>query len=405
MGYDFDFATYEMPAKPKRRRMRLILFLLLSILVQMAVFFGADRVLQTKDRLDLVPDNVTEIQARNLKLSPSPDTPKLMAISANRSQLAVVDDQALKIFDLKNGQELNSYELGESVPGAIMWLPDRNRLIFAVMNSKITSKVVEEPVYDSGTVKDETYSTDTYRPEVNYRTITKEGFEVSLYSLDTEQGSEPELIKTFWQNGEMPQQLDINLSTYTNLLYIHWVQDKRDYLVQIDIMKRIKDIDLPRGKMERLVVCPQSGDLYVDMMVDNSPAIYKYTKGRWRLQKYLDGYRLIGVTPDDQLAVAVDQAGQVGDVSLVNAKEELKPAWAFATPIPLKDVKILGDGRLIYFEQGRVIIHKAQTGEGTVFTTGQVDAYSADGKIVVNWHDSTGQLQVYEEVTTKGTPQ
>jgi len=401
MDYDTLSRGFNLEVK-SRKYLRLLAFLLVSALLQLSVFYGLERFLQNRGNIDVEPAKAQEVRERLVTLTPAPNSPGMMAVSADHTRLAVIDLDQLRIYNLVNGQEIKNVYLGRETPGAMQWLPDRNRLLFALMNSKVTTEVIRLPVQQPPTgVKDETYSDEIYREPPEPQAIIKEGFQISLYSLDSiddQAGPDPELIQTLWQDGPMPPKLNLNLSTYTNLLYVNWLQDKQDNLVQIDIMRRIKDIRLPRGQLARLVVTPRNGSLWVETIDDNGASIYKYQKNRWKLQKFLDGYRLLGVTPDDLLAVAPDQGGQVREVFLVNEKGDFKPGWAFSTPLRLKDVSILKDGRLLYFDQQRVIIHTPQLGKGTVFNLQKVDAYSPDGKLMVSWQQDYGQVKIVEEV-------
>ncbi|HWJ02601.1 MAG TPA: hypothetical protein VNU93_02905, partial [Verrucomicrobiae bacterium] len=244
------------------------------------------------------------------------------------------------------------------------------------------------------------YSTDSYR-QPDQSVVTSQRFEVALYGLEGTQGASPELIQTLRQEGAPPQKVELSLSTYTNLLFVNWNQANKDNLVQIDIMNRIKDIPLPRGILTKVVVSPRDGNLWVEMDDENFPSIYLYEKDRWKLQPYLDGYNLLGAMPDDSLAIATDQNGFAKEVELVDKKGEFKPGWTFTDPIQLRLVKILKDGRLLLVNNGRVIVHSAKLGEGTLFNTEIADTYSPDGKMVVSWIESTNELLILEEVEGK----
>ena len=380
-----------------RRYRRLLSFLLISVLRQFGVLYGMDRLLKQSSGINLEPAKTTEVKARTITLSPAPESPDMAAVSADHTRLAVMNTHQLSIYNLTDGREVLSIALEGSSPGTLQWLPDRNRLIFTIVSRKSNTKTVTEPAPRSTGVRDETYTTETFR---HSRTVIKEGFEIGLYSLDGQAGAEPELIQNLWQGGTLPKKMDLSLSTYTNLLYVHWVQGKQDNLAQIDIMKRVKDFNLPNGDLTRLVVTPRSGELWAEMSEDNTPSIYKFIKKRWRLQKFLDGYILLGVTPDEQLAVAPDpdQDGLIKEVELVDDQGNFKPGWAFSSPIRAKNVRILNDGRLIYFDNRRVIIHTPQLGKGTVFNIPRVDAYSPDGKMMLTWQDSSGLVKITEEV-------
>lgn len=399
MSYDLLFPSQYSYPKPKQQKaIRIIAFLLISVLLQLSFFYGLNRYLRDRSGIDIEPSTVADVTERTVSLTPPPTSPKMMAISADRVKLALVDNDEIKIFNLSTGRQTANYRPADGEVGALKWLPDNDRLIFAVIDSKIIAQVINPFSHNSG-VADETYSSDTFR--ANPQVTTKEGFQISLYGMEGIPGAVPDLIQTIQQSGSMPEKLELSMSTYTNLLYLNWTRDKRDNLVQVDIMKRIKDIRLPRGKLTKLLVSPRTGILWAELSQDNSLFIYKYQKNQWKLQKYLDGYRLLGVSPDDMLVVAPDQAGRAKEVFHVNSNGDFKPGWAFSNPIELNKVSVLTDGRLLYFDKDRVIVHTPQLGIGTLFKMPNADCCSSDGKMVVSWQPDVKQMKIMEETKQK----
>lgn len=402
MNYD-ELIMQQLEATPKPRRKYPLIFisLLLSATLQLSTIYAADQFLGGKRHIDIEPVTTIAVQNRSLKLSPTPSSPTMLTISPDRTRLALVDDRNLNIYNLKDGQLVLSTPLKyNSTPAALQWLPDRNRLIYALVKPQQSQTTIETkiPIKNTG-VKDETYSTETYRTET--QVLTKDGFEVKVYSLDGEREAQPELIQELLQEGKAPEQIRLHFSTYTNLLFLNWQQGTQEFLTQVDIMKRTKDIRLPRGHINRLLVTPHDGELWAEFSNNKEVTIYKYEKGRWKAPQELDGYRLIGVTPDDSLAVAPDQGGLIGQVLLTDLKSDFKPGWAFSTPIELDKVTVLNDGRLIYQQANRLIVHTPQLGKGIIYNTNRVDCYSSDGKMVVAWEDNL--LNIYEEVTQTKT--
>lgn len=404
MSYDMLTPGLYSPAKSKRNRkiwQGLPVFLLICAVIQFVLLFSLDVFFKQMSGIDVEPEIITEVRERKVFLQPPLNTPVMMAISADHSRLAVVDTNEIRIYNLSNGTQILNHPTSGKLVGSMQWLPDRNRLIFALVDTKLTTPVVKPPIQKKKlNVFDEAYSTDSYRQPVE-PVMAAQQFEIALYGLEGSGGSSPELIQTLKQKGATPQRVDLNLSTYTNLLFINWKQAKKDQLVQIDIMNRIKDIPLPRGTLTKILVSPRSGYLWVEMTEDNFPNIYLYQKGRWNLQSYLDGYNLVGVTHDDSLAVAANQNGFAKEVELVNEKGEFKPGWSFTDPIQLEKVSILKDGRLLLVDNGRVIVHSAKLGEGTLFNTKNADSYSPDGKMVISWIQTTNELLILEEVEGK----
>ncbi|HWI55464.1 MAG TPA: hypothetical protein VNT57_07210 [Desulfobacteria bacterium] len=404
MSYDMLTPGLYSPAKlrpNRKKRIWIPAFLLISALIQFITLFGLEVFFNQISGINIVPETTTEVLERRIVLQPPLSLPGLMSVSPDHLRLAAADTNEIKIYNLKDGALISEYPISGKSVGSMQWLPDRNRLIFALIDTKLTTKVIKSPQPKrKSNVFDEAYSTDSYR-EPDQSLITSQRFEIALYGWEGTMGASPELIQTLRQEGLPPQKVDLSVSTYTNLLFVQWNQAKKDNLVQVDIMNRIKDIPLPRGALTKVVVSPRSGSLWVEITEDNFPSIYLYQKGRWKLQTYLDGYNLLGATPDDSLAVATDQNGFAKEVDLVDEKGNFKPGWSFTDPIHLQMVKILKDGRLLLIDNGRVIVHSAKLGEGTLFNTEIADSYSPDGKMVVSWIESTNELQILEEVQGK----
>lgn len=403
MSYNIPTTEMYSPRRNKSKKVNQVAaFLVISLMVQMIFLYGLDTFFKSLNGIDLEPTTITRVDDRTLVLEPPLTLPGMMAISHDKSRLAVADEGQLRVYDLKTGTQVLNHRLSGGSIGAMEWLPDRNRLMFAMIDVKQTTQVIKSPVRQKkNNVFDETYSTDTYRPPEQQPQVTSERFQIAIYGLEAIKGSSPELIQTLQQAGPAPKKVNISVSTYTNLLFVNWAQPESDFIVQVDIMNRIKDFRLPKGRLSKLVVSPRNGNLWVEMAEENSSAIYLYHKGRWRLQTDLDGYRLIGVTPDEHLAVALDQTELTREVQLVDEKGNFKPGWGFKDPLKMTNIKILKDGRLMYLAEDRVIVHSTKVGEGTLFDAQKVDCYSADGKMVLSWRYDINKLHIFEEVQEK----
>lgn len=357
-----NVGKYSKVKLKKARKRRILSFVVLSILLDLLFLTRIENSLAKQNGIDVVPAVRTEVSQHQITLTPPPDSSGTMTVSADLTLLALADTNRLRIYKLADGKEANSFSLQGGTLGAVQWLPDRSRLIYALMNN-----------------------------------ITAGNFSISLYSFDSEPGAKPQLIRTLHEYGKMPQKVTLKLSTYTNDLYIYWTDNTQNHLVQINIMKQIKDIRL-LGNVTGLFVSPQNGDLWVELTVDNSPEIFKYGEGHWKQQKYLDGYKLLGVTPDDRLVVALDQQGLAKEFDLVDEKENFKPAWVLSSPLALDRVSIISDGSLAYYDSNRIIIHSMLQGTGTVFNISGIDGSSSDMRILVKWQGHSDQLNILEEV-------
>lgn len=405
--------------KPKllARRNKLILVatcLIFSMASQLSAFAYVNHLLAEDPLVN--EKNTTKVVNRQLTLEDNPTNPQLLSISADKSLLALQDNNILKIYNLKDGKLLSQKVFSKDSLVALQWLPDRNRLIYASIHAGIVPqkpKVVYEPETRQedpnarGRAKDRARDRERageVRPDTP---IIGKGFQLSLFSMDVTQGKtaadgREELIKTLNQKGETPEAVSLNFSTYSNELYVNWQQKTKSYLVLIDIMKEARDIKLPSGILNRLTVIPKSGDLWAEVETDNGIEIYKYLKKRWRHQRELDGYRLLGAANNGNPTLAVDLQNSTSEVDMMELDGTLKSTWAFPEPVKLDNLQMLETGSLLKVDvegQKTAIYPPDSKLATTLFPTAAYDALAQDGKLLLSLDKTTGRVNVWEEVS------
>lgn len=400
-----EYSNQQILSKPRRKRRGRVfaVWFALAAVLQLAGLAYANWMLTSESDGPTVNDqHLTEVVDRDLRLADNLQNPELMAISPDKTLLALRDNGQLKIFSLADGALVHEKSFDNEDLITLQWLPDRNRLIYGVVR-KVSE---EETIIEEPPAWEQPEDPHSKEPLTGYRTktVVKNGYKLSLYSYDaaSRTGNAAELIKTLAQNGGMPNRVDLLFSTYSNLLYVRCSGAKAEhYLGVVDIMKRVKDLRLPPGDLTNLAVAPQTGDLWAESETQNGYNIYNYRQGHWKLAKDLDGYRLLGISADDRLALALDQQDWVSEVALRDKNGNLTPAWAFNTPVKASQLHILPNGSLLRIdpENSKTSVYPTGNQGTTVYQTASTGAVATDGKMLAAWNSASGSLRIYQEVT------
>ena len=385
------------------------IFLVLIVLVQMSILGYMEWIL-AKENSNLANEtHPLRVVERTLNLSQNVEVPELMSVSPDKSLLALRDSNQLKIYDLITGQLITQKDFSREHLVALRWLPDRNRLIYALISEGSTIEVNlqpkpmnEDPLTNLTEDPHDRESSGDYRSP---KTVLRGGYQISLYSLDPTLNAENKenRIQVLNQIGIAPRSLSLYFSTYSNLLYIRWVQNNMDYLAMVDIMKRVKDFRLPSGRLTNLAVVPKTGEVWAEVSTHNGYYLYTYHKGAWKHHKELEGYRLLGAAENGQLALAIDQQDWVSEVDLQEKDGNLHTAWAFQEPVKLENLRFLDTGNLLLMNpvSEKTSIFLPNNKGATVYPiypTEYLYSFSPDGKMLVNWDINSRQLKIYQEV-------
>lgn len=434
--------TNKFENKLKNKWVVRALYLVLAVVLQLGTLSYLDWILAQENKNPPKETHPVKVVYRSLNLTENPLAPELMTVSPDQTLLALRDLNQLKIYDLITGRLVtNKVFAGERLT-TLQWLPDRNRLIYALTYEGKPKEVViqltnasEDPQHD---LSEDPFSSEPLWEYRNPKTLLQSGFQISLYSLDVVSPAKYEIgqtliktgagqifkkpnskdqtdqfnndvnhladpIQTLNQVGTAPLYISLYFSTYSNLLYLQWVQGDKDYLSMVDIMKRIKDFRLPAGRLTNIAVVPKTGALWAEVAAHNGFSLYTYHNGSWKHHKDLEGYRLLGAAENGQLALAVDQQDWVSQVDLLDEDGNLHTAWAFQEPVKLVNLRYLDTGSLMLMDPNdqRTSILQPENKGATVYPIclpGQLYALAKDGKMLVYWDPSARLLNIYQEV-------
>ena len=195
-----------------------------------------------------------------------------LQLSYNNKYLSFIKNNSLEVIDLyKNELVFNSSLFLD--PSSEMlnyrWLPDRNSLLF----------------FSTGSDQSKTY----------------------LYSLDFNNYASTEYIPKLDRelSFSIANILNIEMSTYTNNLYVLFEDAKQTRLIKIDIMKSINWLDIPQENIHNIAVTNKYGNLFVETSDNLSKKII-----------LLDGQerKIVSSHPDDILMGTKDNTVYIGRV-------------------------------------------------------------------------------------------
>lgn len=200
--------------------------LLLTFILQYGLFFLLD--LKAKEILN---PSIKYDKPYVLNSSININSADNFSLSYNNRYLAFTENHLLKIIDLMENRNVfssDNLDKGTKILN-YKWLPDRNSLVFFCMKN---------------TLKDNRL--------------------VQLYSLQLESGKYKIKLDREFKN--FPSTFNISkieISTYTNNLYLLVDINKNKKLMKIDIMKNINWLDYPQEKITEAVASNKFGTLYI----------------------------------------------------------------------------------------------------------------------------------------------
>lgn len=197
--------------------------------------------------------------------------PTNLQLSHNNKYLSFINERGLMVIDLYHNESVFDSSVSLHPSSKILnyrWLPDRNSLLF--INSE------------------------------QHNSVTR------LYSLDlnkrTNDEYHPHLDREF--NFSMNEIINIEISTYTNNLYVLFKDTKQNTrLIKMDIMKAVNWLNLPQEKIHNIAVSNRFGNLFIESRLDGFTQIISL-RGQER--------RIISNHPDDILLGCNDHTVYIG---------------------------------------------------------------------------------------------
>ncbi|MHB8124880.1 MAG: hypothetical protein ACYDEJ_04415 [Desulfitobacteriaceae bacterium] len=352
-----------------KRKLRIfIVWTLIALFLQFGVYsfldYQVSKVLAPID--SPIPTKTLEVTIPGVNL-------ENIQISYSKDYLAYKENGIFKVFNLSKGKvvfEKKPVAGSEKNMGVMgyQWLPDRDVLIYfySKKNPNPVSIVTVQPTKTAITSKSEdNASSDEKQVPQEPRTEThyNNPWLTELYTLelspseeDTTPDDRPNItIATYPAGGIITQMV---FSTYTNLMYVTVKSGTNMSLMEIDVMKNVRNLNRSGEWISNMSVSDQQGTLYLDSKIGTTKQIAA-VKGWDRNVVSKDandvilgdrkGKLYLGRIKDNQLIKISTRA----DTTNFNEKVNLVTVWEGA--IPYKDA------RVVIGSLGQIIIYTQQT--------------------------------------------
>ncbi len=253
-------------------------------------------------------------------------------LSYNNKFLALMINNELRIIDLTMNTPIN---FQEDIPkaGRILgyaWLPDRNSLL--------------------------------------YLTRDKNDFSTHLFSLNLDLSSTPDTKAVYEAKFErsinylLQDIFRIEISTYTNNLYIHYLDaNDNQQLIKIDIMKNINRVDDPEEKLLKMCVSNKFGNVYVQSKKGTATSIFSINDRERTVMVRGDNQMLLGCQ-NDRVYVGQTREDKLIEIWLyqIDSKDLIHKTvlWKGEISITNYDVQISNDNSLMILTPERLNIIK-----------------------------------------------
>jgi hypothetical protein len=357
-----------------KKKLRIILvWTIISLFLQFSVYGF------TNYQVGKILNPVYEPITTNLKATIPGTNLENIQISYAKDYLAYKENGVFKVFNLKEQKvvfekkpEANS-EKNMGVMG-YQWLPDRDALIY--LYSKKNPNPVTKVTSQNKTVTSSNKSVTTQKEDIN----NKEDKPVSQQPKTTIRNNNPWLTELYTLEFPPSNELtppdnrphDISLesypagglitqmsfSTYTNLMYLTIKSGTSMTLMEIDVMKDVRNLQRSGELISNMAISDQLGTLYIDSKIGtNRQIVAVKSYDRNVISKDLsdvilgdrNGKLYLGKVTNNQLTKISTREDKT------NFNEKVNPITIWEGSIPFKDAKV------VIGSLGQVIVYNQQT--------------------------------------------
>ncbi|HZW84012.1 MAG TPA: hypothetical protein VFF14_11425, partial [Candidatus Deferrimicrobium sp.] len=295
-----------------------------------------------------------------------------------KDYLAYSDNQGLKVVNIKTSKL--AFAENNPLKGEILeyrWLPDRNTLLFVLAKPNPNPKPAEptKPIEvkniekeDPKTGKMVTTTTTTESTPVYYNPQVTELYAVDFADPDEEVNADKRLASKISDFPVGAKIEAIDVSTYTNLIYLQVKTASAQIMYEIDVMKNMRKVQRAGEKIANMVASDKKGTLY---MQSNLSGINQIVAVKHSSREQLikgNQYVLLGVQDNKVLVGDVQNNTLVKILSLPDTNSQEKVATTTTVEwqgsIPWKNYKAItgqnnywvlyNDNQAVLFQQGQV---------------------------------------------------
>ncbi len=298
-----------------KKRKKILIFLIPTLVLQFIIFFlldrQADQLLNPFFRLD---------QAYIVKAGASGGHG--FSLSHNNKYLGYIQNNELSIIDLTRNERIsyNRDYTAETEVLAYKWLPDRNSLVYLAASA----------------------SNETLLISLDLDTLPVSG---------SEQGYAARLERAL--HFSMEEVLGIEMSTYTNNLYILYQDSHRHrQLIKLDLMKNINRLGDPAEEIRTICVSNKFGTVYYASEQGASKKIVAVRDGERSVITQDKQAVLLGCENDTVFLGKLDERDNLRSIGLYqaglnNGQNKISPLWQGELPFGPLEVSIGSNNHII----------------------------------------------------------
>jgi hypothetical protein len=297
-----------------------------------------------------------------------------------KDYLAYSDNQGLKVINIKTSKLV--FDENNPLKGEILeyrWLPDRNTLLFVLAKPNPNPKPAEpsKPVEVKSVQKEDpktgkmvttTTTTMAESTPVYYNPQVTELYAVDFADPDEDVKADKRMASKIsdFPAGAKIEAMDV--STYTNLIYLQVKTSTAQVMYEIDVMKNMRKVQRAGEKITNMVASDKKGTLYMQSNLEGINQIVAVKHSSREQLTRGNKYLLLGVQDNKVLVGDVENNILVRILSLPDTSSQERVATTTTVEwqgnIPWKNYKAItgqdnfwvlyNDHQAVLFQQGQV---------------------------------------------------
>lgn len=333
--------------------------MLIILVIQTGILYGINSYFHVDDVTVAYSSPVAKPVA-NVELSEDKGTVNLVGTSYDKSYYSIAYSKHLSIYPTKEKKPIFEMDVPAGMYVSVMhWLPDENRLLYAIANSS---------------------KTRTGRIEVHVVNVASKQDSLVKELSGLSEGSH---VKAF------------ALSTFTNLLYVDVENSRKsDSIYKINIMEHMNRISLASYKIDNVAVASKEELFFYEDTIRRQ--VFSYNGRRIKMITPDDwDYCLLGISKEDELYIGRLNDGKVTSIFKSDKDGKMTLFADLAHEVPRENFILGLNGQLVVknFPTEKYIAVIKPNGETKTFDvvspdafiTGDAMFYIQDGKMHITY--------------------
>jgi hypothetical protein len=346
---------------------RIIVWVILSIVMQIAVLYYVDKYLFASEGVNSTISTKKVEREKEKKKDVNifvPEEAKQIALSYDGSYLSYYKDDELKLVDAYTGEE-STIELEDKLSVSFYkWAPDRNIILIAAKKE--------------------------YNNSAKYLFYSYDAERKLKEKLETKEQDETAFVTTKSSSIE-----DLQLSPLTNMIYVKATLDGgRSNIQSINIMKRISKVNTQSYFIGDIRIIPNDDRIAYEDFTKNR--VYVTGKSKAISIEDADKLSLIGVDDNDNIYVGeLESDSSSGTLKVKNiyygTTNEDSDDWkkvSLNEVVNKKDIYVSRDGKIYINDNLKGIVKELSSNKETVYKGIFIQMYDggvasiSDGKLI-----------------------